>query len=496
MKHTTKIAAILFCALFLFSCVPSPEQKEVQGENSPSDAAIPENATNDPMRDNIPELDFGGYEYRVLVGEFATFTSDFYPESEMGEVLSDAFYRRNKKIEERFNIVLKTNSIDVFGCLQLMKNNVSAGSDAYDMYMQITRDAYSLSAEHMLYPIGELPNVDLAKPYWCRTANERLSVGGRQYVAFSDEMLSFFEGAVVVYFNKKQMQDLGLDNFYELVRGGTWTHDRFFEYARQAAKDIDGDGKFKKEDNWGILSESDYLFTTFWNSAGHYMVDKDKDDIPYFAVPGKQVFFDIASKVLQEVKSADGIFMNGFVQKFPGYPAASGREMRVPYFADGHGLFGVGAIAEMKELRGMQDDFGVLPFPKHTESQPQYYTRVCGGFPFVIPTTNQRPDIAGAMMESMACETRVTVIPAHYESSLKNKFSRDIDTVEMLDLIFDTRVYDLGDTVWFDSISAGYMQVFASGKDTFASFTEKNAAKFEDIINKSVEKIVNKYDGK
>jgi len=367
-----------------------------------------------------------------------------------------------------------------------MKRHVLAGENSYDMYMQRIQEIYSMLP--LIYPIDDLLYVDITQPYWTQLINKQLSMGGKQYVAVSDEMLSFFEAAVVVYFNKKMGKDLNLDNFYELVRNGTWTQDKFFEFAKQGINDIDGNGELTKEDNWGILSEADYLSVTFWISAGAYMVDKDENDMPYFAVPGRQIFFDIGSKAIEQT-NLKGIYIPGSSALLSGY-SGNPTDKRLSFFKARHGLFSVGGMDEMKHLRDMDDDFGVIPFPKYTENQPQHYTRICGGFPFVIPTTNQQPEIAGALLEAMACETRNTVIPAYYDSSLKDKHSRDDDTLEMLDLIYNTRVFDLGDTVWFDPIRVGYTRVFDSGKDTFASFTERNMERYKKIIANTFENIV------
>ena len=491
MKYTAKIAMILlllFGSAFLFSCGNADD--DAQTKDTAEEDGTKQN-DDKLLHDNIPELDFGGYEYRILTGELPTMYNDLFPEEAMGEVLNDAFYVRNKKIEERFNIELKSTMVSVFDTYQQTRNHVLAGSDAYDAYMQILFNAYPLSVEHMLYPVGELPYVDLAQPYWCKFANEQLTVGGKQYIAFSDEMLSFFEAAVVVYFNKALSADLQLDNFYGLVKSGDWTHDKLYEYSKQGIKDVDGDGKFTSADTWGLLSEHDYLFVTFWISSSEYMVKKNENDIPYFAVPGNQRMLDIGSKVIGELFSLDGMLMDTVCTTLSGYSYADGYPMaRLSFFSDGHGLFCIGGVAEMKILRDMENDFGILPFPKYTADQPQYYTRVCGGFPFVIPTTNQRPEIAGAVLEAMACESRNYIIPAYYEYSLKNKFSRDSETEEMLDLIYNTRVFDLGDVIWYDPIRLGYTDVFDKGKDTFASFTEKNMAKYESAISKSIENLV------
>ena len=492
-----KIYAILsilsaLLLVFLLSCggdgETMPDDKNVASDIGANDGGDTKTPDGGLLYDSVPELDFDGYEFRVMTGKIEFFVWDFFPE-QIGEVLNDSLYTRNKKIEERFNIQFKATSIDLLQLAQAMKKDVKAGADAYDEYMQIDRDAYTASAEHLLYPVGDLPYVDLTRPYWCQLPNRQLTVGGKQYVAFSDEMLSFFEAAVIVYFNKKQVADFGFEDFYGLIRSGNWTHDRFFEYAKLAVRDLDGDGKMGEADNWGIASDTDLIYQCFWTSSGKYMVEKDSADIPYFAVPGNDTLFDVAEKVIDQFNSMDGLLMDGYKQKFTQF-GANGRTARVTFFKEGHSLFCVGFIPEMIQLRDMADDFGILPFPKYTPDQAQYYTRASGGFPFVIPTTNQRLEIAGAVMEAMACETRNVVIPAYYESSLKTKYSRDADTAEMLDLIYETRVYDLGDTIWYSPIRIDYTNIFASGKNTFVSDTEKNTDKYNGIIQKAVEKIL------
>jgi len=493
MKTAIKIFAAVLAALFLFaSCQSGADKNQTENAKTGDEAQTDEAAADSGggiFYDEVPALDFGGYEYRVLIGTYDRENQDLYPEAEIGEVLNDAIYARNKKVEERFNFAFKQNTVNLWDLLSTLRKNVKAGSDAYDSYMQIDRDAYTSASEHLLHPADELPYVDFKKPYWCPSSNQNLSVAGRLHWAFSDEMLSHFEYTVTLYFNKKHVQDLGLPNIYELVRGGGWTHDRFFEFAKAAVKDLDGDGKMTETDIWGIASEADYMYACFTVCSGVNMVEKDDNDIPYFAVPGNQRFFDIAENVVDAFGSVKGIFMNSWKDKISSH-GAQGTPGRVNFFRNGQSLFSVGALQEMVQLRDMPDDFGIIPFPKYNEEQPQYYTRIIGGFPFVTPATIARPEIAGAIMEAMACETRNTVIPAYYESALKNKYSRDPDTAEMLDLMFVTKVYDLGDTIWYSPIRVDYTAIFEAGKTTFASHTEKNADKYARIIDKAVSAIL------
>jgi hypothetical protein len=304
-------------------------------------------------------------------------------------------------------------------------------------------------------------------------------------------MLSFFEAAVVVYFNKKMAEDLGFEDLYDLVRAGEWTYDKLYEFMRLAIRDNSGAGAMGAEDNWGMTSETDYLFPCFWISAGINLVEKDEDDIPYFAIPGNQKFFNIAERVIMEFQT-DGMLLNTQqnLSAISGVYGNNNVDARVAFFRNGRSFFNVSRLSDMIWFRDMPDDFGIIPFPKYDTAQQQYYTRVCVGFPFIVPATIQNPEISGAVMEAMACEARNTIIPAYYESSLQLKFARDADTAEMLDLIFDTRVYDLGDTIWCMPIRQDYGFIFARGENTFASHTDAREERYRDLIQKSVDAIL------
>lgn len=73
----------------------------------------------------------------------------------------------------------------------------------------------------------------------------------------------------------------------------------------------------------------------------------------------------------------------------------------------------------------------------------------------------------------MACESRKSVIPAYYEVALKVKFTRDEESAKMLDLAFENRVFDYGDTLFCTELRDGVMrQIFAgNNRDIVSTLT-------------------------
>ena len=104
-KH---IAVLLLASLLLTACGSAqPAAEEAVQE---TDAAVQtETETEDPiagrtLQDAVPELDFGGAEFRSIVQESTPY--DIYVAESTGDTLNDSIFNRNKTIEERFNVVI------------------------------------------------------------------------------------------------------------------------------------------------------------------------------------------------------------------------------------------------------------------------------------------------------------------------------------------------------------------------------------------------------
>ena len=138
----------------------------------------------------------------------------------------------------------------------------------------------------------------------------------------------------------------------------------------------------------------------------------------------------------------------------------------------------------------MKSDFGNAPAPKLDETQESYKSRVIDGWLKVVPNTNKDLFTTSLIMEALAVESKNYVYGPYYKQALQGRYTRDDEgkSNEMLDLIFNTRTQDLGDTAWKSSVSTIFMSCFARKSATFAS----DAARYEDEINYNIKKEVKK----
>jgi hypothetical protein len=124
----------------------------------------------------------------------------------------------------------------------------------------------------------------------------------------------------------------------------------------------------------------------------------------------------------------------------------------------------------------METDFGILPYPKLTETQPNYYSRIEGASAATVPITADGAGLerTSVILEAMASASLREVIPAYYDVVLSVRAARDVESSEMLDIIFASRIFDLGDGLWFPDVRSGIFQpMFSSNNRDIVSRLER-----------------------
>ena len=156
-------------------------------------------------------------------------------------------------------------------------------------------------------------------------------------------------------------------------------------------------------------------------------------------------------------------------------------------FKSGRAMMADGSLGSAASLRSMDDDFGIVPYPKFDEDD-DYATAINGAAPLaVIPITVSDVERTGAITEALCAYSSRDVIPAFYEVSLKTKYSRDDESEEMMDLIKNSIVYDIG-YLAANSLQSCGRDMAKSGGTDFASFyasNEASAKKKVDEFNES-----------
>ena len=140
----------------------------------------------------------------------------------------------------------------------------------------------------------------------------------------------------------------------------------------------------------------------------------------------------------------------------------------------------------------METDFGILPYPKFNEAQERYYTRIGGCELFFTSKAASPEDLirTSAILEAMASEAFRNCLPAYYDLMLKTKLARDVESEEIIDLIFENRVFDFVDNLWVADLRDGPLNtMFTSKNNTLVSQNER----LETVVNRRRDSMVEAF---
>jgi hypothetical protein len=103
-----------------------------------------------------------------------------------------------------------------------------------------------------------------------------------------------------------------------------------------------------------------------------------------------------------------------------------------------------------------------------------------------VPKSADNLERISIILEALAAESRYTLQPAYYDIVLNRKFTRDEESSEMLDIIFTTRIYDIGGVYSFGSVFSDFCGLASREDRNIMSYYEKKIGAMEKAIDKLV----------
>ena len=406
-----------------------------------SDGAEISGTTEPSIDPGIEAVDLGGREYTILNrqhGEYVFPYAEFKAEEENGDLVNDGVYKRNLAIEDKYKV--KLVSIETEDVVGNAKNAVLAGDKTYDLLMPMISDAFSLAVQGCLLNMSDLPHIDLSKPYWMDSIVEASSIGGRNYFLSGDMNVSVLNAVGATFFTKDLAALYQINDVYDVVKAGKFTLDKLTEYCRLVYNDLNGNAEYDSEDRYG-LDCSTFAWQPLYYGAGMSMISKDKDDIPSLAWDTEKNI-DAIAKIVKLLNDKTTTIL---VNQYSELHAIGLGNATFNIFREDRALFFSEVMYGAMQFRDMKSDFGILPLPKYDEKQEKYasYVHTNQSSAVCVPITNEDIELAGALLEDMAYQSYLNVRPAFYDVTLKIKFTRDEDTAEIIDMIYENINIDL-----------------------------------------------------
>ena len=443
IRKTTRIVSLLLALLMLGTAC---SEKSAESDSSTQNDAAAQTQTQTPTADaaeeteaeteydpftELPEGSYDGRSFHILAREMYMY--ELWTDGITGDSFNDAVFDRNAAVEQRYDV--KVEAIPIAGewanrdtFTTAVRSSIQASDGAYDLidgYAATIGDGF---ANGLYLNLLEVPNLQLEKDWWSALLRDELTVNGRLYAITGDIAVNLWEQMQVIFFNKQILDNYQLESPYDAVQEGTWTYDKYLSMIAGHSVDTDGDGQWTEADTYGALYYDTLTFDNLHNAFDVRLTKRDADG---------NVELDLFNDQIVEIAEMayDLAYNNPDVYSLGGVVG----DTRVPcrdMFTEGKGLFFVSVLEDAGLMRDMDADFGILPYPKWNEAQPDYHTTSRDSRSmFTIPIDTPDAAFAGLITEALCIEGNRQVIPVFYDKVLKGKNARDEQSGQMLDII-------------------------------------------------------------
>lgn len=479
MKKQLSLILALLMLLPACSANPSPSSEGSDttdsSGNTPVESTSAESTEEGIPADKLPaDLSFDGETFRAFTRVKDFFHGEMVISETMGEMLNDARYDAVNAVEKRLDIVMKEEyyGIGQFTDNDSPRNLLMSGDSTYDIYNGRHVNMFNYAAEGLAQSINDMPYLDLSAVWWDEEFSNEVTLGNERYFALGAYNLTAYDSIHMLLFNKKLYTDLDIENnrlggtsIYDVVKNGEWTMDLFNTTLTDVTADMDGDGKLTNQDRYAYVTPATQVMPSFLLGADQFMMKKDENNFLYNNMDGNQSFFNTYEKIM------DMMWTN--TNWFPtvANPNTEQTAEITNMFRMGQGLYCDSTGGNVSGYRDMEVEFGILPYPKLNESQKNYRSRSEYPELFVVPPVNNHLERTGAVLEALASEYYRSVRPVYFELSLKGRDTHDVESAEMLEIIYNNRVFDFGDTIFCTEIRDGQLRWRLANKEyDLASF--------------------------
>ena len=441
MKRITIL--LLAAILLLTSCQGKPSDQETTtevsdnvGDSQNTNQETPEEVqeVEDGYLAHLSKEDLGGQSFNI----FCWANTLAISEEMNGEIVNDAVYERNLSLEELYNVDLIFDArpqaeADYPDWLAILTDSVQSGDDAFQL---VCGYSYRLGADTILkgfaQNLGDISSLDFSNTWWDSDPVVKYGmINNKLFLCIGNVDPQFYGCSYVMYFNKRigESSQITPSEMYNTVKEGKWTLDTMMKYASITSIDKNGDGTMTEgDDQFGYLTGWNMDVDSYLMSCDVTITQYDDKGLPY--IPGiSEKYFALQEKLQNFYKISN--------------TALYSKGAKTNQFIEGQGFMLADMLKSTNTMRDMEDDFGILPYPKWDEAQSSYGTYSSSGnaSAFVIPITTDG-ELSGKILNALSCIGYYNVRPQYIENAIKRRNSRDEDSIEMIDIVLKTAKED------------------------------------------------------
>ncbi len=466
--------AALLAGLMLLSTVACANSGEGDDTNAPESVlgtTPPESEEETALTPTVEKTDYKGAEFRMITlqnlpGEWY-YSEEYIGSGENVHVLNNTVFEMNTMVEEYLGVELAYENLtdivtggEVFNTVQ---PTIMSGDDIYQLCILHPYYSYnSFISQNYAMDFYQLEELDLDQPYWNREVMEQLSINDHAYIGLGDICKYTLD---IFYCNKDLLNDAKRAIPYDLVRSGAWTMDELIALTTGLYVD-DGNGKHDNKDTYGFAALWDANASTFMQASDIYILTRNEEETFELSMYGERLL-SLYDKLLAWSKDESSYLWS--------YGNSYNPDQNMD-FLNGKIYMTHNAIGT--QYLNADFEVGILPMPKYDAAQ-ENYAHVNWGNNIVLPSTVKDKEMVGRVLEMMAFYTRTHVLQIYYNDVLQLRVSDAPDDREMVELIYNTVVFDPG-IAYCDGYTSlwnlVYLPTFTilDGQENISSYYKRN----------------------
>ena len=429
----------------------------------PQESEVSEGKNEEKQQvDQLPEMqEYAGQDFVLAVAREKV--NMFSTDEESESIVRAAVETRNRLVTDKYGIILEVKSVRENTVAEGIKNAAAAGMQYADLLCFSGETLVELADRNLLYNLLSSNYFDINAKYIDTDAAKSITANNALYMIYGSAT-QYYDNAWVIFYDKKLISDVSLEDPAMLAASGMWTWEKFVEYSEKVAYRVMSKGSPDlKADIFGFASynSNTELPLVMWESCG----------IPMFGQTYRQpvtINADLTA-VTDTIAQIKEIYSSKSRYTPP-------KNEAIEAFNEGRLAFFIYRLEFASTLAGSKREWGLLPLPKLTDEQERYNSYVDANAPAMAIPFNVSDSQRSVLLLNAFLAASGEAVRDAVRDKYVNLFFQNNESTVMLDTIMDSAYFDVA-------------ALYGSGMSKIAAITSDviiNAVTKNGVVTKTI----------